>query len=166
MMTAKLTKRRFMASSLTLFGGLCLLNVNAFAAEQDDTIFQKDGLAINGYDTVAYFTQNEAIEGKSDFVADYKGAIWQFATAKNRDMFLEMPEKYAPQFEGYCAYAAANGSVAKTEPDQWSIVDGKLYLNYNFLIKLRWDASQADFIKDANQKWPDVRPGKKNGRPL
>lgn len=154
---------------LFLIGSTAIAITSAFGAmadSSDDTIFQSNGYAIDGYDTVAYFTQEDAVVGNPDFKTDYKGAIWLFASAANRDAFITNPEKYAPQYEGYCAYAAANNSIAKTEPDQWSIVDGKLYLNYNYLIKLRWDVSQDDFITDADKYWPGVRPGIKTGRPL
>jgi len=165
-MSMKISRRQVLLSGLGVMGSLSVNSLSAFASENDNTIFQRNGFAIDGYDTVAYFTQNDAIAGNADFIAQYKGANWIFASAENRDKFISTPEKYAPQYEGYCAYAAAQGSVAKIEPDQWKIVEGKLYLNYNFLIKVRWEASQDDFIKDGNAKWPTVRPGIKTGRPL
>lgn len=161
------TRRELLRNVAVTLGGVALtggLSPIVYADEADKTIFQRNGLAIDGYDTVAYFTKDDALKGDAKFKADYKGAIWHFTSAENRDLFIADPKKYAPQYEGYCAYAAANGAVAKTEPDQWSIVEGKLYLNYNSLIKLRWDVSQKDFIKDGDKKWPGVRPGKDTGR--
>ena len=160
------TRRQLIKNAMAL-GSLALTCSFASvvqAAGTDKTIFQRNGLAIDGYDTVAYFTKGDALRGEAKFKADYKGAVWHFMSAENRDLFIANPKKYAPQYEGYCAYAAANGAVAKTEPDEWSIVDGKLYLNYNALIKIRWDVSQQEFIKDGDKKWPGVRPGKETGR--
>lgn len=165
-MVAILTRRDLLLGAAALISSTGLTNMSAIAEGNDNTIFQRNGLAIDGYDTVAYFTQSDAVPGNAEFSTDYKGAKWQFVSAENRDLFIAMPEKYAPQYEGYCAYAAAQASVAKTEPDQWSIVGGKLYLNYNYLIKLRWDVSQEDFIKDGDENWPTVRPGIKTGRAL
>lgn len=155
-------KQAVAIGAIVMMGGMPSM---VHAAGADKTIFQRNGLAIDGYDTVAYFTQSDALKGTAKYKADYKGAVWHFLSAENRDLFIANPKKYAPQYEGYCAYAAANGAVAKTEPDEWSVVNGKLYLNYNALIKLRWDVSQSDFIKDGDKKWPGVRPGNKTGRP-
>ncbi len=84
------------------------------------------GKAIAGYDPVAYFTAAKPLEGDSAFTATWMGATWYFASAENRDKFTAMPEKFAPKYGGYCAYAVAQNSTAKIDPEAWKIVDGKL----------------------------------------
>ena len=84
--------------------------------------------AVGGYDAVGYFTDSKAIEGSSDFSYEYKGANWLFANKKNLDLFKQNPDKYAPQYGGYCAWAVSKGGTANGDPEVWRIVDGKLYL--------------------------------------
>ncbi|MGO3343729.1 MAG: YHS domain-containing (seleno)protein [Marinomonas sp.] len=113
--------------------------------------------ALKGYDTVAYFTDNKAVKGNKKFVTQYKGADWYFVNAKHLDMFENNPEKYAPQYGGYCAWAlAAQRSFAPGDPNQWALVDGKLYLNYDADVKAKWDQSPAEFIRKANTIWPQL----------
>lgn len=119
-------------------------------------VFQRDGLAISGYDPVAYFTEGKPVKGSSEFTAVHDGATFQFATADNRATFLDNTQKYAPQYGGYCAFAVAKGYTAKTEPDAWSIHNDRLYLNFNKLIRARWSVSKDGFIRDADANWPDV----------
>lgn len=114
--------------------------------------------AINGYDTVAYFSENKPVKGSSDYTATWQGATFKFASPANRDKFKVAPDKYAPQYGGYCAYAVAmNSSKASTEPDAFKIVSGKLYLNYDKDIQKKWEANQANFISEANVIWPKIR---------
>ena len=114
------------------------------------------GIAIKGYDTVAYFKQNKPVKGSDSFVMDWKGAKWKFSSQDNLAAFKENPEKYAPQFGGYCAYGVAQGSTVKIEPDQWSIVNGKLYLNYDADVSKKWNKDQSKYIIEANKKFPDL----------
>jgi YHS domain-containing protein len=122
-------------------------------ADKDAPVFSTKEGAIRGYDPVAYFTENQPVKGKSEFSTTWNGATWYFSSAEHRQLFTQNPEKYAPQYGGWCAYGWAQGYPAKTEPDAWSIVDGKLYLNYNKDIKQRWDQKQAEFIKTALQNY-------------
>ncbi|MEQ8558622.1 MAG: YHS domain-containing (seleno)protein [Henriciella sp.] len=112
--------------------------------------------AVGGYDPVAYFTEGEPVEGKKEFSMQYEGAEWRFSSAENLETFRAEPEKYAPQFGGYCAWAVAQGDTAKGDPDHWQIVDGKLYLNYNKKIQERWELNRAQFIEQGNTNWPAV----------
>jgi YHS domain-containing protein len=114
------------------------------------------GVAINGYDPVAYFTERKPVAGKADITWSWKGATWRFATAQNRDAFKASPEKYAPQYGGYCAYAVAKGSTAKTEPEAWSIVADKLYLNYSKGVQRTWEKDIPGYIRAADRNWPGV----------
>jgi YHS domain-containing protein len=112
--------------------------------------------AIHGYDPVAYFTDGKAVAGKSEFEFAWKGAKWRFTTAEHRDLFKGAPDKYAPQYGGYCAYAVSQGRTADIDPNAWKIVDGKLYLNYDSDIQKKWQADIPGYIAKADKNWPGV----------
>ena len=117
---------------------LILLSAITFA--QKDPIFSTNDGAIKGYDPVAYFNQSEAVKGKSEYTTIWKEADWYFSSKENLEAFKADPEKYGPQFGGYCAFGVSKGALYKIEPDAWKIVDGKLYLNYNKSIQQKNDA--------------------------
>lgn len=119
---------------------------NSFFSPQTDT-------AINGYDSVAYLTQNAAVKGQDAHTYEWKGAKWKFSTAANLELFKSAPDKYAPQYGGYCAYGVANDNLVKVDPDQFTVVDGKLYLNYDASIQKDWLKDRASYIKQADQKF-------------
>lgn len=121
------------------------------------SFYEKDGVAINGYDSVAYFDSNKALRGSDAHTAVYKGSTFHFATPRNRDLFVANPGRYAPQYDGFCAYGVAKGARAKTEGEAFKIVDGKLYLNYNKAVQADWEVNQAKLIKKANKNWGTVR---------
>jgi YHS domain-containing protein len=114
------------------------------------------GVAINGYDPVAYFTEKKPVAGKADITHSWKGTTWRFASAQNRDAFKAAPEKYAPQYGGYCAYAVAKGYTAKTDPQAWRVVDDKLYLNYSKSVQSTWEKDIPGYIRSGNKNWPAV----------
>ena len=114
------------------------------------------GRAIAGYDPVAYFTAGKPVEGKSEFSAKWNGATWRFASAANRDLFMASPEKYAPKYGGYCAYAVSQNYTAKIDPTAWSIVGNKLYLNYSHDVQKTWLANRDAYIAAADKNWPGV----------
>ena len=126
----------------------------SFAAEPP--VFAEGGVAIRGYDPVAYFTESKPVEGSSAHSTSYDGATWHFASAENLATFEADPAKYAPQYGGYCAYAVANGYTASTQPNAWSIHNGKLYLNFNRAVRARWAISKDKFIKQGDANWPTV----------
>lgn len=115
------------------------------------------GTALKGYDAVAYFKESRPVKGKDEFRHDWMGAKWYFANAANRDDFARNPEKFAPQFGGYCAWAVANGYTANIDPEAWRIVDGKLYLNYSKDVQKKWEADIPGFIKLGNENWPKLK---------
>ena len=119
-------------------------------------IFAPGGKAIRGYDPVAYFTEGKPVAGKPDFTHKWKGATWYFASAANRDRFRQDPERWAPQYGGYCAYGVAQGYAVKIEVDQWSVVDGKLYLNYDRSVQRTWKRDIPGYIRKADGNWPGV----------
>ena len=117
-------------------------------------MFSDGGAAIRGYDPVAYFTEGKPVKGKTEFTHQWKGATWRFASAANRERFAAAPEKYAPQYGGYCAYGVASGYTVKTEPDAWSVVEGKLYLNYDRNVQASWVKDIPGYIRKADANWP------------
>lgn len=135
-----------------------LLSTLCFSAAAKDAINSTlfGNLAIEGFDTVAYFTDNRAVKGNRQFETTWMDATWRFSSAQNRDLFAANPEQYAPQYGGYCAYAVAQNSTAGIEPEQFEIVDGKLYLNYNAKIKTLWLEMRDDYILAADSNWPGV----------
>lgn len=113
----------------------------------------KDGVAIHGYDPVAYFLEGQPQIGREGFAYTWNGAIWHFSSASNRDLFARDPEKYAPQYGGYCAFAASMGQVADISPQAWKIVDGRLYLNFNNVVRTVWEIIPGRISK-ADKHWP------------
>lgn len=113
----------------------------------------EDGVALKGHDPVAYFRVAKAVPGKPEFVHEWKGARWRFSNRANLEAFRTDPERYAPQFGGYCAYAVANGYVAPISPEAWHIEDGRLYLNYNKSVKEKWLEQRPHFIPQAERNW-------------
>ena len=112
--------------------------------------------AVSGYDPVAYFVVGKPVKGDAKFQAEYGGAVWHFSSAANREAFLAKPERYAPQYGGYCAWAVATGKTASGDPRYWKIVDGKLYLNYSADIQKTWEADIGGHILRADGNWPAV----------
>jgi YHS domain-containing protein len=115
-----------------------------------------EGTAVGGYDPVAYFTQGRAVEGSPAIVFRYRGAQWRFSSEANRAAFEADPQRYAPAFGGYCAWAVAQGSLARGNPANWDIIDGTLYLNYDDSVQTRWRTDISGFIKKARNNWPDL----------
>ena len=115
------------------------------------------GLAIKGYDPVAYHKEGRPMEGSSSYEFVWKDAKWRFASAAHRDLFAADPERYAPRYGGYCAWAVSEGYTASVDPENaWSIVDGRLYLNYNVEIKQKWEKDIPGNIRKADANWPGV----------
>ncbi|MBL8524640.1 MAG: YHS domain-containing protein [Betaproteobacteria bacterium] len=115
-----------------------------------------DGVAIRGYDPVAYVTENRAERGSQSFAGAYKGSTFHFKSAANRDLFLANPEKYAPQYSGYCAFGVSRGYKAGISPEAFSVIEGKLYLNYNSEVKATWTKDVPGYVARADEKWPAV----------
>jgi YHS domain-containing protein len=147
-----------MLQRLLRLGGLAFV-VAAFcgaahAAPLNTTIFGH--LAVDGYDVVAYQTDHAAVKGKSDFRYEWQGAKWQFASAEHLKAFQADPERYAPQYGGYCAYAVADKRLVDIDPEAFTVLDGKLYLNYSKDIQKKWDADRAHYIEKADRNWPGL----------
>lgn len=114
------------------------------------------GVAVGGYDPVAYFTMGKATQGSAQITTEKDGVVWRFSSDENRAAFLADPAKYAPQYGGYCAWAVSQGYTAKGDPQAWKIVDGKLYLNYNRDVQKTWSKNVATNIAKADANWPKV----------
>lgn len=142
-------------ATLAAFGLSLILSLPAAAVEPVFTATFSD-VAIRGYDAVAYFTEGKAVEGREEHSFEWKGAEWHFASAENKDLFAADPEKYAPQYGGYCAWAVAQGKTASTDPEAWKIVDGKLYLNYNRKIQEKWQEDVPGNVAKADESWPKI----------
>lgn len=127
----------------------------AFAGPVDPVNTGSKGIAVEGYDPVAYFTAGEPTKGDARFQHRYQNATYQFATADNLAAFQRDPAKYVPQYGGYCAYAVSQGHTAGISPKAWKIVDGKLYLNHRF-AKGKFEKDVPGAIAAADRNWPRI----------
>lgn len=127
------------------------------AHAQKSQVYIAGGKAIKGYDPVAFFTESKPVMGRDSLMTQWNGATWYFASRKNLEAFKAAPEKFAPQYGGYCAYGTAHGHKAPTEVDTWTVVDGKLYFNYNSNVKEMWVKDQPGFIKKADETWAMIK---------
>jgi YHS domain-containing protein len=151
-----------MKNIMILIGALLLVAGNLAAQSAD--VRQKQfniekGLAIEGYDPVAYFSSG-AVKGRSDIVATQNGITYRFSSIQNRDKFKADPAKYEPQYGGWCAYAmGAKGEKVEVDPETFKIVDGKLYLFYNkFFNNTRdsWNKDENRLKTNADQSWTKI----------
>jgi YHS domain-containing protein len=113
-------------------------------------------VAVSGYDPVAYFTDGQPVRGSTEFRITHQGYEYRFASAEHLATFRANPSRYVPQYGGYCAWAVAQGYTASGNPNNWRIVDGRLYLNYNAEIQTRWEGDIPGHIRSANGNWPSV----------
>lgn len=143
-------KRRFLAV-LCVFLGLA---TQAFA--DSPAIRATHGMAIDGFDPVAYFTDGRPIRGEDAHRLMWRGAVWYFSSAANRELFESNPRVYAPKYGGYCAYAVALGVTSHADPNAWTIHDGRLYLVRNAQVQVVWQRDIAGNIQRADANWPDV----------
>jgi YHS domain-containing protein len=124
-------------------------------------VHQVQGIAIQGYDCVAYHLANAAVKGKPEFSHSWKGATWHFESAKNKQLFEKSPEKYAPAFGGFCSYAASKGFTAKCDATAWRIEGGKLYFFNDAKMRDKWVAElEQGVIAKGEANWAK-RPQKK-----
>ena len=140
---------------LAAFAGITAvaLATSVAAAGAADQNLGADGLALEGYDPVAYFTEGEPIRGSTDHTATHDGASYRFANAAHRAAFVAEPAKYLPAYGGFCAYGLAMGQKVDVDPEVFEIVDGQLYLNVNPRVQRRWEANIAGFVETADHNW-------------
>lgn len=149
-------KKKLIAALVTSFVLAGSVTV-AFTKEPVDPVNKdRNGVAIKGYDPVAYFEDGRPTKGSSEYSAQWAGATYLFANKDHRDAFTAAPEKYAPQYGGYCAWAVSNSYTADADPAAWKIIDGKLYLNYNKSVQSKWEPESAKRIAAADKNWPGL----------
>ena len=143
--------------------GLAALSVSVAASAAPPINTLKGGFfggrtdsAILGYDPVGYFTEGKPVKGQENLVFEWMGAKWKFATQANLDLFKGNPEKYAPQYGGYCAYGVSQDNLVSIEPDKFKIIDGKLYLNYDASVQATWLKDPAGYNKQADAKFQSL----------
>ncbi|MBY8961307.1 YHS domain-containing protein [Flavobacterium sp. D11R37] len=135
---------------------LMLLLAALPVAAQQKVNTDKHGIAVSGYDVVAYFTENTARKGNKDISFEHEGATYLFATEANRKLFRENPEKYLPRFGGWCAYGMSEGYKASVDPKAFTVYNGVLYLNYSLGVREEWQKNKDARIKKAEANWPAV----------
>lgn len=146
------TRRQFLAAAAALpVAGLAL---PAVAMTPD--IYAEDGIAIDGTDPVAYFTEARPVAGSPEIALDWNGAVWRFSSLENRERFELDPDAYAPQYGGYCAYAVSRGYTASTVPRAWTIHEGKLYLNFSRPVRALWARDIPGNVVKGDANWPAV----------
>lgn len=142
---------------LAAIPAVAVFSTPAFAAKP--AVFASGGIAINGYDPVAYFTEGKAVAGDPAITSDWNGVLLQFASAANKATYDADPETYAPQYGGYCAFAVSKGATAPTDPEAWTIHDGKLYLNFSIGVRATWRKDIPGNVAKADANWPKVLEG-------
>ena len=142
-------KKLFVA--VLLFGAL-----PGLAVAKELTNLDRNGIAIQGYDPVAFFTDNRPVKGNSQFQSEYRGSKYYFASAEHKSAFDKEPAKYEPQFGGYCAYGASQGHPAPIKIEAWQIVNGRLLMQYDLDIKDKFNKDQQGNLRKADQNWPGI----------
>jgi len=147
------------ASFLALNRGVALLGLVFVALFGASARGDEARLSISGYDPVAYFTDGKPIQGKAEFESVWRKLRWRFASGEHRDLFIKDPQRYAPQYDGYCAMGVSNEAAAHkdtVDPEAWTIVDGKLYLVHNKYWLEQWREKANEYIKKADKDWQAV----------
>jgi len=153
MSVLKMKKTNLLASLVA--ASTIFVSAFSFAAEENQK--NANGVILSGHDAVSYFTDNKPVKGYSGISSVYDGAIYHFSSEANRDAFNANPDKYAPQYGGFCAYGAAIGAKFPIDPTVFAIVDNKLYVNNTANVAKLWNAKQAKAIQLADTKWSKIR---------
>jgi len=132
---------------------LIMVLLSACTSIKSSPVYTENDKAIRGYDPVAFFVVDKAVVGKESINHQYNGTTWLFDSEKNKTLFVNNSEKYAPQYGGYCSYAMANGFIVSSDPEAYSIVDGKLYLNYSKSVRDSWKKDIPYYILNADKEW-------------
>jgi YHS domain-containing protein len=149
-----IARNRTVSSAAGLFAALVLVVCAGGALAGD--FFEKEGVAIRGYDPVSYFKESKPVRGAPAHKAEFRGSTFHFASQANRDAFAADPAKYAPQYNGFCAFGVAGGYKAAIDPAAFTIVDHKLYLNYNADVQKQWRADVPGYLVKGDKNWPRV----------
>lgn len=145
------------AAALLLAALALFFAATAHAGPSAHVNADRSGLALKGYDPVAYFTAGKPTPGKPEFTAVHEGATYRFASAENLAAFQKDPARYAPQYGGWCAYGVAKGGKFDVDPQVWKVVDGKLYLNFNPGVGRTWSQDIPGYLKRSEAEWPKIK---------
>jgi YHS domain-containing protein len=143
-----------LATAIALTAGAAVMPAAAAGPDVNATI---TGLALRGYDPVAYFTDGKPIPGDYRITARYNEATYRFASQEHKILFETDPVKYLPQYGGFCAFGASQGVKVDGDPAVWKIVDDKLYLNLAPPVYDRWSENIPGYVKSANDNWPSLK---------
>jgi YHS domain-containing protein len=132
-------------------------SITTLAQELSGKVFSTKNGAIDGYDVVAYFIDAELTKGDKQFALKWNDATWYFATDQHQNLFKANPEKYVPQFGGFCAYGVSKGYKVKADPQAWYIQDGRLYLNYDLDVQRTWLKDKPTYINKATNNWVKIK---------
>jgi YHS domain-containing protein len=124
-----------------------------YAQKASGKFFEEKGIALKGYDVVSYFNTGAPQKGDAAYQYEWSGVTWQFSNQQHLEQFKENPERYIPQYGGYCAFGMSNNYKAPTDPFAWTIINDKLYLNYNRSVKEKWSKDSAEHIDKADKNW-------------
>lgn len=165
-MVRNLTRRSFLAGAAALFCVVSIAGIDSAAAvAQDDPkepkgrqIFKtRDGLALGGYDVVAYFNDNRAMKGSTQFRHEWGSAVWLFSSARNLQLFRRDPGRYMPQYGGYSAFGITRGAIEDSDPTNFQVIDNKLYLYPNGEHRQMFDSNRERNIQFGNINWERIR---------
>ncbi|MCM8533595.1 MAG: YHS domain-containing protein [Lentisphaeraceae bacterium] len=133
---------------------ILIITFITFTCSAKEKVFTKNNKAIDGYDTVSYFTQNKAMKGKKEFKHEHKGATWHFSSEENLKLFIKNPEKYTPEYGGYCAYGIGEGGyLAPVDPTAFKILKNRLFLNYSHSVNKKWLKDKDNYIQNGDKVW-------------
>jgi YHS domain-containing protein len=132
---------------------LSLTACAAHAQKASAAFFHENGVALKGYDVVSYFQTDAPQKGDKAYQFEWGGVTWHFSNLQNLEQFKEDPARFTPQYGGWCAYGMSNNYKAPTDPVAWTIIDNKLYLNYNRKVQEEWSKKTEEFINRADRNW-------------
>ena len=141
----------------SLFSAFLLLTaLSTLASAKELQNLDRNGIAIQGYDPVAFFTDNRPVKGNAQFQSEYRGAKYYFVSSEHKAAFDKEPAKYEPQFGGYCAYGVTRSTRAPIKIEAWQIVNGRLLMQYDLDIKNKFNQDQQGMLKKADENWPGL----------
>lgn len=145
--------RKFLSSGVVLLALIAGVISTAYA---EKVYTDSSGAALGGYDAVSYQKSGAPQMGTSENTYEWNGVKWFFISQSNKESFSQNPERYAPKYGGYCAFAVSKGALAPGDPTVWKVVDDKLYLNLDKSVQSQWESDQFNLIEQANQRWPNL----------
>jgi YHS domain-containing protein len=145
-----------MVLMLGLLGGIPLAVPGELTAQKVLVNTDKDRLALQGYDPVAFFTRQRPVPGRADISAEYQGALYRFSSEEHRALFEQDPVKYAPAFGGYCAYAVSQGGIAPVDVTTFQLIEGRLVLNKNPEVLELFNRERDERYRKATANWPEI----------